>query len=175
MSTRDTNQLNPRYRTDEKQLFKGTDGQDDITGTDGRDEIYLGEGADIVFGGEGGDTIDLGSDLDPDMAWYKNFSERTDIIENFDPNDEDIVVLTSGFFWDLVHNEGLNSDANVREWLKIEKDGADTKIKVDPDGIQGDKPIRTLAILKNVDPNDIAYLDANDIPIPIDANDFIIG
>ncbi|NEQ79751.1 MAG: hypothetical protein F6K26_05650 [Moorea sp. SIO2I5] len=84
MSTRDTNQLNPRNRTEENQKFKGTDGQDDITGTDGRDEIDLGEGADIVFGGKGGDTINPGIDNSRDVIKYENFSERMDVIYDFD-------------------------------------------------------------------------------------------
>ncbi|NEO73665.1 hypothetical protein [Moorena sp. SIO3H5] len=145
----------------------GTDNADWLTGTDGRDNIEAQGGADTVFGGLGGDYIDLGYDHDSDLTWYTNFSERMDIIENFDPNDEDIVVLTSGFFWDLVQTEGLNSDANVGDWLKIDQFGSDTYIRVDPDGLEGNKPFRTLAILKGV--------NANDIDIDIVDGDFIIG
>ncbi|AOX02721.1 hypothetical protein BJP34_27690 [Moorena producens PAL-8-15-08-1] len=133
----------------------GTDKGDWLTGTPEPDNIDAQGGADTVFGGGGGDFINLGYDDDRDLTWYSNFSERMDIIEDFDPNDEDVVVITSGFFWDLFHNEGLNSDANVGDWLTIEQLGSDTYIRVDPDGIQGYTPFRTLAILKNVDKNDI--------------------
>ncbi|NEP51663.1 MAG: hypothetical protein F6K65_23845 [Moorea sp. SIO3C2] len=145
----------------------GTDNDDWLTGTPGRDDIDAGEGADIVFGGVGVDFIDLGYDDDRDLTWYTDFSQRTDIIENFDPNDEDIVVLTSSFFWNLVKNEGLNSDASLEDWLEINQFGSDTYIRVDQDGLQGDTPFRTLAILKNV--------DVNDIDIDMVDGDFIIG
>ena len=146
----------------------GTDNGDWLTGTPERDNIDAQGGADTVFGGRGGDFIDLGDDDDRDLTWYSDFSERMDIIENFDPNDEDIVVLTSGFFWDLVYTEGLNSHANVEDWLQINQFGSDTYIRVDPDGIEGNSPFRILAILKGVDANDI------DIDTLVDG-DSIIG
>ncbi|NEO20067.1 MAG: hypothetical protein F6J94_04640 [Moorea sp. SIO1F2] len=169
------NGINSNQRNDtEINQINGTEHDDDLRGSDEqvvRDEIYGQGGADSLFGGPGGDYINPGIDNYADVIWYKNFSERTDIIENFDPNDEDIVVLTSGFFWDLVHNQGLNSDANLGDWLKIELEidqfGSHALIKVDRDGLQGNTPFRTLATLKNV--------DTNDLTIDIVDGDFIIG
>ncbi|NEO47864.1 MAG: hypothetical protein F6K55_28615 [Moorea sp. SIO4A3] len=81
------------------------------------------------------------------------------------------MLITSVFFSDLVENKGLNPDANVGDWLKIEKIdplGSDAYIRVEPDGIQGNSPFRTLAILKDV--------NVNDLTIDIQENgDFFIG
>ncbi|NEO90406.1 MAG: type I secretion C-terminal target domain-containing protein [Moorea sp. SIO3G5] len=156
MSTRLNNQL------------IGTENHDLIEGTDSRDDIKAGEGADSISGGLAGDIINPGDDNSRDVIWYSDFDQKRDIIEDFDPNDEDIVVLTSGFFWDLVHNEGLNSDANLGDWLQIHQFGSDTYIQVDSDGLQGNTPFRTLAILKDV--------NANDLTIDIQEDgDFFIG
>lgn len=171
----DVNQVNgrnsnPRNATNINQI-NGTESGDDIGEdkvTDGRDHINAQGGSDTIVGSLGGDTIDVGYDDDPDYVEYDNFSQRTDQIINFDPNDEDIVVLKSDFFSNLVEEYGLNSDANVEDWLGIEQFGSDTYIRVDPDGLQGDSPFRTLARLKNVDPNDLT------IDIQEDG-DFFIG
>ncbi len=154
-------------------IIEKTDDQDHIDVgevieklTDGRDHIYAQEGADTIVGSLGGDTIDFGYDDDRDQVVYRNFSQRGDRITNFDPN-EDIVVITSDFFSDLVNDKGLNPDANVGDWLKIDQFGADTKIQVDPDGLEGNSPFRTLVTLKDV--------NANDLDINIVDNNFIIG
>lgn len=147
--------------------LNGTENEDWLTGTPWRDDIHAGAGADTIFGGLAGDLINPGNDNSDDLIWYSNFSERMDIIEDFDPNDEDIVALTSGFFWDLVYKEGLNSDANLGDWLQIHQFGSDAYIRVDPDGLEGNKPFRTLAILKDV--------NANDLTIDMIDGDSIIG
>ena len=158
---------------DDKIIEKVTDDPDHIDVgevikklTDGRDHIFAQEGADTIVGSLGGDTIDLGYDDDPDQVKYTNFSQRRDMITNFD-TDEDIVVISSDFLSDLEEYEGLNPDANVGDWLKIDQFGSDAYIRVDPDGLEGNSPFRTLAILKDV--------NANDLDINIVDNEFIIG
>ncbi|NEN94544.1 MAG: hypothetical protein F6K50_03080 [Moorea sp. SIO3I7] len=161
---RNSNQINDT----EINQINGTQDDDNITqGTENRDHIYALGGADTIVGSVGGDTIDVGYDDDPDYVKYDNFSQRTDQIINFDPNDEDSIYVKSDLFSDLVDNEGLNSDANFEDRLQIYQLGSDAYIRVDPDGLQGNTPFRTLATLKNV--------DTNDLTIDIVDGDFIIG
>ncbi len=67
-------------------VIYGGNGDDKIYGEDGDDFITDGAGSDIINGGSGSDTIIIEA--------LKNQQKTTDIIENFDKNNDKIIIKT---------------------------------------------------------------------------------
>lgn len=130
----------------------GTSRGDELTGSDGNDLIKGFAGRDTLIGGNGNDTLIGGSDGDvltggkgSDQFVFINFSERTDIITDFNVN-EDSLVLTK-MFANLNYN-GVNPIADG--YMKFSQQGSSTIVQVDPDGINDLWPFMTLVVLENV-------------------------
>lgn len=146
----------------------GTSGNDFLRGTNGNDLISGLEGRDLIFGGAGNDVLVGGLDSDrliggagSDRFVFNNFNERTDTIVDFNV-DEDAIVLTN-----LLTQFGeSNLDPIANGYLQFVQDGSNTRVKVDPDGVDG-FPFTTIAILNNVDAQNLTAVVLNDV---IDTN-----
>jgi Ca2+-binding RTX toxin-like protein len=113
-----------------------------VIGTDGRDTLIGTSGDDILIGGLGGDTLTGGEGADQFV--YESFSDRTDTITDFNP-DEDMVVLTDVFA--EIGYQGIDPIADG--YLQFVQDGSKARVQIDPDGV-GFHAFRTMASLENV-------------------------
>jgi Ca2+-binding RTX toxin-like protein len=129
--------------TSNSEQLIGTNSDDEITGFQGRDTLIGGAGNDILIGGLDGDRLIGGEGSDRFV--FDSFEERTDTIADFNVN-EDMLVL-SNLFAKLNYN-GVNSVADG--YLQFVQDGANTRVQVDPDGVDGAFPFTTVAILEQV-------------------------
>jgi hypothetical protein len=114
-----------------------------VIGTDGRDTLIGTSGDDILIGGLGGDTLTGGEGADQFV--YESFSDRTDTITDFNP-DEDMVVLTDVFA--EIGYQGIDPIADG--YLQFVQDGSKARVQIDPDGVDGFHAFRTMASLENV-------------------------
>jgi len=114
-----------------------------VIGTDGRDTLIGTTGNDILIGGLGGDTLTGGAGADQFV--YESFSDRTDKITDFNPN-QDMVVLTDVFI--EIGYDGIDPIADG--YLQFVQDGSNARVQIDPDGVDGFQVFRTMAILENV-------------------------
>jgi Ca2+-binding RTX toxin-like protein len=121
----------------------GSDGNDIIRGLGGRDTLIGGKGNDTLVGGADGDLL-TGSE-DRDKFVFNSFSERTDIITDFNVN-EDSLVLTKVFT--ALNYNGVNPIADG--YMQFVQQGSSTAVQVDLDGINGSSPFMTLVVLENV-------------------------
>jgi Ca2+-binding RTX toxin-like protein len=79
-----------------------------------------------------------------DQFVYESFSDRTDTITDFNP-DEDMVVLTDVFA--EIGYQGIDPIADG--YLQFVQDGSKARVQIDPDGV-GFHAFRTMASLENV-------------------------
>lgn len=114
-----------------------------VIGTDGRDTLIGTTDDDIITGGLGGDT--LTGEAGADQFVYESFSDRTDKITDFNP-DQDMVVLTDVF----AEIGYAGADPIADGYLQFVQDGSNARVQIDPDGVDGFYPFRTMAILQNV-------------------------
>ena len=114
-----------------------------VIGTDGRDTLIGTTDDDIITGGLGGDT--LTGEAGADQFVYESFSDRTDKITDFNPN-QDMVVLTDVFI--EIGYEGIDPIADG--YLQFVQDGSNARVQIDPDGADGFYAFRTMATLQNV-------------------------
>ncbi len=129
----------------------GTSGDDELIGTDGNDIIRGLRGRDTLIGGKGNDTLIGGLDGDlltggagNDQFVFNSFSERTDVITDFNVN-QDSLVLTNMFA--ELNYQGVNPIADGS--IKFVQQGSSTNVQVDPDGINGSSVFTTLVVLEN--------------------------
>lgn len=113
-----------------------------LIGSNGRDTLIGTKGNDILIGGLGGDTLTGGAGADKFV--YESFSDRTDKITDFKPN-QDMVVLTDVFA--EIGYQGIDPIADG--YLQFVQTGSDARVQIDPDGA-GFHAFRTMAILQNV-------------------------
>ena len=140
--------LNEIIGTSESDRLIGTDGNDILAGFDGQDTLIGGAGNDILVGGQGRDILTGGEGRDRFV--YNSFDERTDIIIDFNVN-EDFLVLTE-LFAQLPDN---GVDPITDGYLQFFPQGLNTRVQVNPDGVDGFFPIRTIAVLGNVNAADL--------------------
>ncbi|MBW4545060.1 MAG: type I secretion C-terminal target domain-containing protein [Symplocastrum torsivum CPER-KK1] len=114
-----------------------------LIGSNGRDTLIGTSGHDIIIGGLGGDTLTGGAGFDQFV--YESFSDRTDKITDFNPN-QDMVVLTDVFA--EIGYQGIDPIADG--YLQFVQTGSDARVQIDPDGVDGFHAFRTMAILENV-------------------------
>jgi Ca2+-binding RTX toxin-like protein len=114
-----------------------------LIGSDGRDTLTGTINDDILIGGLGGDTLTGGAGADQFV--YESFSDRTDTITDFNPN-QDMVVLTDVFA--EIGYQGIDPIADG--YLQFVQDNSNTRVQIDPDGADGFQTFRTMAILQNV-------------------------
>lgn len=136
----------------------GTAGDDTIYGGAGNDVIHGGEGADILYGGDGDDIIDAGGGPDQlyggagnDLliggtgsdTFFIDINSGADVIENFDPDGNDIDVI--GYqnidrrsLWftrsgdDLVVSViGSSVQTTIRNWYLVASTDARANYKID--------------------------------------------
>lgn len=135
--------LNEIKGTSGSEQLIGTNSDDEIRGFEERDTLNGGAGNDILIGGLGGDRLIGGEGSDRFV--FDSFDERTDTIADFNVN-EDMLVLTN-LFATLNYN-GVNPVADG--YLKFVQDGLNTRVQVDPDGVDGPWLFTTVAILEQV-------------------------
>jgi len=142
-------------------LIEGFNGDDTLFGNRGNDSLDGGNGADILYGGAGGDRISGGRGDDilvggsgndtlsggsgSDRFVYNAFTEGTDIITDFNPNN-DILDLTAVF-------DNLGVATVTDDILRFTRSGNRTVVQIDPDGALGGASFRTLVTLNGVNPN----------------------
>ncbi len=154
----------------------GSDSNDNIRGLGGRDTLIGGGGNDILIGGLDGDQLTGGEGSDHFV--YDSFSERTDIITDFNVN-EDRLVLTNV----LAEFNYNGVDPIADGYIRFVQNGSSTRVQVDQDGLNGSYPFLTLAILEEVTAadlnvvvvNEITGTSGNDELIGSDGNDIISG
>ena len=127
--------------------FLGTPGRDTLTGTNLDDILIGGGGADILRGKQG-----------KDQFVYQNIQDRGDIIEDFQVN-QDKIVLTG-----LLDSLGYGgSDPIADGYLKFGSRGRDAVILIDQDGLGMSKRALPFITVENVtlyaiqDPNNFVF------------------
>lgn len=140
--------MNKILGTSDSDQVVGTDENDIIRGFGGRDTLIGGAGDDILVGGLDGDILTGGAGKDQFV--YNSFDERTDVITDFQVA-EDTLVLTN-LFTDLNYS-GVDPIADG--YMQFVQQGSNTRVQIDPDGINGAFPFQTVAILKNVNAGDL--------------------
>lgn len=141
--------------TPSNNLLRGTTDNDLISGLEGRDILVGGFGNDVLIGGLDSDTLIGGAGNDRFVI--NNFDERTDIIVDFNIN-EDALILSQ-----LFTSSNYKGVAPVDDgYLQFVQDGANTKVQVNPDGVGG-FPFTTIAILNNVDAQSLAAVVSNQV------------
>ena len=143
-----------------KDKLQGGKGSDLLKGGKGKDVLEGGKGADTLEGGQGDDTLDGGSGNDillggsghdiltggsgQDTFVYETVDHRRDTITDFEIGIDKINL--SGLFKGTAY-----ASANAfNDYVQLEQLGADTKVKVDILGDNGDQ-FKTMAQLTNVD------------------------
>lgn len=142
--------------TNKADPLTGTDSDDTINGLQGRDTIASGNGDDIINGGTDGDQLTGGSGRDRFV--YESFGDRGDTIADFNVK-QDALVLT-GLFKEIGY-EGV--DPIEDGYLQFVQQGLNTAVQIDPDGVDGVSPFRTLVVLENVKTQDINSYALNEI------------
>jgi Ca2+-binding RTX toxin-like protein len=142
--------------TNQGELLTGTASDDTINGSDGRDTLTGGDGDDIINGGADGDQLTGG--LGRDRFVYKSFGDRGDTIKGFNVQ-QDAIVLTDLF--EEIGYEGVNPIGDG--YLQFVQQGLNTAVQIDPDGVNGLSPFRTLAVLENVKVQDLNSYALNEI------------
>lgn len=131
---------------DGNDTLTGGDGNDILEGRNGRDWLIGGKGNDILVGGLGSDTLTGGGGKDKFV--YNNFSERSDIITDFEVNN-DVLVLKDLF--NILGYKGSNPISDG--YLQLVQMSASTNVQIDPDGPNGFATPKTLVTLQNVLPS----------------------
>ncbi|MFB2892382.1 beta strand repeat-containing protein [Aerosakkonemataceae cyanobacterium BLCC-F50] len=125
----------------------GNSGNNNLNGGAGNDILEGGAGADTLRGGTGNDTLiggagndNLGGGTGNDLFVYTSFSDRTDVITDFNTSQDKL---------DL---KGLNLGANpvANGFLRFSQSGANTLIQIDTDGIGTVSTFSTLVTLNSV-------------------------
>lgn len=124
-------------------VLTGTNGNDILIGLGGRDTLIGGKGNDTLIGGLDGDLLTGGQGRDQFV--FNSFSERTDIITDFNFK-EDSLVLTK-MFSALNYND-VHPLADG--YIQFVQQGSSTAVQIAPDGINGSFPFMTLVVLENV-------------------------
>lgn len=141
--------MNKILGTSSSDQLVGTDGNDMIKGLGGRDTLIGGAGDDIIVGGLDGDRLTGGDGNDQFV--YNSFDERTDLITDFQVNEDKLVLtnLFTGFNYNSV-------DPLADGYIQFVQQGSNTRVQIDPDGVNGSFPFQTIAILENVNAGDLA-------------------
>jgi Ca2+-binding RTX toxin-like protein len=134
--------------TDKGDPLTGTASDDTINGLKGRDTILGGDGDDIINGGFDGDQLTGG--LGRDRFVYDSFGDRGDTIKDFNLQD-DALVLT-GLFKEIGY-QGVDPIGDG--YLQFVQQGLNTAVQIDPDGVDGLSPFRTLVVLENIKAQDL--------------------
>ena len=121
----------------------GTDDSDILRGLGGRDTLIGGKGNDTLVGGADGDLLTGGEGRDQFI--FNSFSERTDVVTDFNVN-EDTLVLTKTMA--TLNYNGVNPIADG--YMQFVQQGSSTAVQVDSDGINGASPFMSLVVLENV-------------------------
>jgi Ca2+-binding RTX toxin-like protein len=122
----------------------GGKGRDLLLGGDGSDRLVGGEGHDILVGGKGRDTLTGGKGQD--MFVFNNLKEGSDLITDFNPN-EDLIDVRRIFANPLYAAE--NRFAQFRQFIQLEQVGSNTAVRIDTDGSSEGNQFTTIATLKN--------------------------
>jgi len=135
--------LNQIVGTSGKDRLIGTDGSDIITGLEGADTLIGGAGDDILVGGLDGDRLTGGKGSD--LFVYNSFDDRADRITDFNINEDKLVLKNL-----LVELNYTGFDPIADGYLKFTQQGLNTRVQINPNGIDGSLPFTTFAILENV-------------------------
>ena len=135
----------------------GTSSNDKLTGTNGNDIIIGLEGADTLIGGAGDDLLVGGFNSDiliggtgSDQFVYNSLDERTDRILDFNVNEDKLVL--SNVLAGLNYN-GIDPVADG--YLEFVQQGLNTRVQINPDGVEGFFLFRTIAVLDKVSAADL--------------------
>ena len=125
-----------------KDVLEGGKGDDTLEGGQNDDTLDGGSGDDILLGGSGHDLLTGGSGQDTFV--YEAVDHRRDTITDFEIGIDKIDL--SGLFKGTAY-----ASANVfNDYVQLEQLGADTKVRVDILGDNGDQ-FKTMAQLTNID------------------------
>jgi Ca2+-binding RTX toxin-like protein len=125
--------------------INGQDGDDWMDGGNGRDKILGGRGSDVLVGGNGGDTLTGG--LGRDVFVYRSVGEGEDVIKDFNTL-EDLIDLVGIFA--KPEFGGNHPLTRLRQFVRLEQVGLDTKVMIDIDGTATGGTFAPLATLQNV-------------------------
>ncbi len=135
--------LNQIIGTSGKDKLNGTGGSDIIMGLEGADTLIGGAGDDILVGGLDGDRLTGGKGSD--IFVYNSFDDRADRITDFNINEDKLVLKNL-----LVELNYTGFDPIADGYLKFTQQGLNTRVQINPDGVDGSLPFTTIAILDNV-------------------------
>ena len=132
-------------------LLKGGKGNDTLEGGKGQDTLEGGKGDDTLDGSSGNDILlgGLGNDIltggdGQDTFVYETVDHRRDTITDFEIGIDKIDLR--GIF----KSSNYTSANAFNDYVKLEQLGADTKVRIDILGDNGDQ-FKTMAQLTNVD------------------------
>jgi Ca2+-binding RTX toxin-like protein len=137
--------------------FFGDNGNDVLFGGDGEDYLYGENGDDYLYGEAGNDTLGGGTGSDfliggagSDKFRYFAMTDAGDTITDFNP-------LASGDNLDL-SNLFNNLPSQVdNSYLQFSQSGANTLVRVDPNGAIGGANFVTMATLNNVTATQLSF------------------
>ncbi|VEP18081.1 SCP-like Type I secretion target protein (fragment) [Hyella patelloides LEGE 07179] len=120
----------------------GEEGNDSLNGGNGNDSINGGSGSDVIVGGAGEDRL-IGSG-GKDTFFYNNVQEGNDLINDFAVAEE-VINLSQ-----IVTGADYGSATPFIDYVELTQLGADTVVKIDPDGDIGDRKNQNLVTLRRV-------------------------
>lgn len=111
--------LNSSWSQAKEAIIQGSEGNDELHGTKDNDVIYGGNGNDIIYGGYGADRLYGGLGADQFVIDFSELGEL-DIIEDFNPDEGDIIVLT--FRNRVIRNTRIPKEIGT-ENVKVDRKG----------------------------------------------------
>ncbi|MEP1080015.1 Ig-like domain-containing protein [Leptolyngbya sp. PL-A3] len=129
----------------------GGAGNDRLTGGSGNDRLVGELGNDVLVGGIGSDT--LAGNAGRDTFVYNNLREAGDIIKGFSGR-EDLIDLRP--IMSRAPYGGSNAFARFVQYVRLQQVGADTRVRIDADGMGAGQVFTTLATLQNTSVSSIS-------------------
>jgi len=140
--------VNEIVATSSNDKLTGTSGNDIILGLEGADTLIGGAGDDLLVGGLNSDILTGGTGSDQFV--YNSLDERTDRILDFNVNEDKL--LLSNVLAGLNYN-GIDPVADG--YLQFVPQGLNTRVQINPEGVDGFFLLRTIAVLDKVSAADL--------------------
>lgn len=127
---------------DRLQSFPASRGDDLLVGGQSRDRLNGGRGNDVLIGKFDRDVLTGGAGRDRFI--YRSFAEGGDRITDFSPT-ADVINLRS-----LFRDSSYSGSQSFADDIQLVQRGANTVVKIDPDGAGGIDGFRRLVVLNDV-------------------------
>ena len=155
-----TNNKDNLVGTEGKDLISGLNRRDTLSGLGGDDTLDGGRGSDVLDGGSGNDTLigDRGLDrltggTGEDTFVFTKVADRIDRITDFEIGIDaiDVSQIFAGSLYD--------SSTPFEDYISLNQIGANTLVKIDPNGDRFNLFDRNLVVLEGVSSNDLSASD----------------